>query len=96
MSKQKVAAISKVKHKQKSKWLCVDCGSCTKLEHYFLKNDVWFNEAKMGETGMLCITCVERRIGRKLNRNDFTDCHLNDPRRYSKTAVLIDRLTRTD
>lgn len=81
-------------HKSKRKWLCVDCDTDTKYEHYFAKNDVWFGEAKMGEAGMLCIGCLEKRIGRLLKASDFTSAHINDPRRYSKTARLVDRLTR--
>lgn len=83
-------------HKSKRKWLCVDCSDDTKYEHYFVKNEVWFGEANMGESGMLCIGCLEQRIGRTLTASDFTSAHINDPRRYSKTARLVDRLTRTD
>jgi hypothetical protein len=28
--------------------------------------------------GMLCIGCLETRLGRKLTAADFTDCRLND------------------
>lgn len=83
------------KHSSKSKWLCVDCSENTQLEHYFAKPEVWFSLAKMTETGMLCIGCLEARIGRKLHKNDFTNAHINDPRRYSKTTRLVDRLTRS-
>lgn len=80
-------------HKSKRKWLCVDCKQDTKFEHYFAKNSVWFGEAKMGEEGMLCVGCLETRIGRTLTAADFTDAHINDPRRYSKTTRLVNRLT---
>ena len=80
-------------HKSKRKWDCVDCSQDTKLEHFFAKNTVWFDEAKMPETGMLCVGCLEARIGRTLCANDFTDAHINDPRRYSKTVRLVNRLT---
>lgn len=82
------------KHKSKRKWLCVDCGDNTQLEHYFAKNDVWFGAAGMPETGMLCVGCLETRIGRLLNRNDFTDAHINNHRKYAMSARLVDRLTR--
>lgn len=82
-------------HKSKRKWLCVDCQEDTKFEHYFAKNSVWFGEAKMTEEGMLCVGCLEARIGRTLTKVDFTDAHINDPRRYSKTSRLVDRLTRS-
>ncbi len=83
-------------HKSKRKWNCVDCSNDTKLEHFFVKNTVWFGEAKMPEMGMLCVGCLERRIGRTLCKNDFTDAHINDPRRYSKTARLVERLTAVE
>lgn len=80
-------------HKSKTKWNCVDCKTDTKFEHFFVKNDVWFGEAKMPETGMLCVGCLELRIKRTLCATDFTDAHINDPRRYSKTLRLVERLT---
>lgn len=81
------------KHTSQLKWLCVDCSEHTKYEHYFAQSSVWFGEAKMTEEGMLCIGCLEARIGRRLTKDDFTDAHINDPRRYSKTTRLVDRLT---
>lgn len=81
-------------HKSKRKWNCVDCNENTKLEHYFTNAEVWFNEAKMPETGMLCIGCLEKRINRTLNKNDFTSAHINNPRRYAMTTRLADRITR--
>lgn len=77
-------------HKSKRKWLCLDCQEHTKYEHYFLKNDVWMGEAKMGEVGMLCIGCVEARIERKLRSADFTDAYINDPKRN----IMSDRLRK--
>jgi len=43
--------------------------------------------------GMLCIGCIEQRIGRKLNPLDFKDCHVNriNPGE-SKSQRLVDRL----
>ena len=75
-------------HKSKRKWLCVDCGEHTKYEHYFLKNEVWMGEAKMGEVGMLCVGCVENRINRTLKSSDFTSAHINNP----KKNMMSDRL----
>lgn len=75
-------------HKSKRKWLCVDCGEHTKYEHYFLKNEVWMGEAKMGEVGMLCVGCVEGRINRTLKPSDFTSAHINNP----KKNMMSDRL----
>lgn len=80
-------------HKSKLKWLCVDCQRNTKHEHYFVKNDVWFMLAKMPESGMLCVLCLEDRIGRQLEPSDFTDAHINDPRKNMMSDLLRSRIT---
>lgn len=79
-------------HKSKLKWLCVDCGDHTKFEHYFVKNEVWFDAAKMSESGMLCVGCLENRINRKLVPADFTSAHINDPKRYAMSDRLRSRI----
>lgn len=79
-------------HKSKRKWLCLDCGENTKFEHYFVKNDVWFKMAKMGECGMLCVGCLEARIGRILVPSDFTDCHINNWRKNAMSTRLVSRI----
>lgn len=79
-------------HKNKHKWFCIDCGRDTKHEHYFVNNDIWFNLAGMQENGMLCIGCLESRIGRRLTSIDFTDCFLNDPKRNTMSDRLRSRV----
>jgi hypothetical protein len=74
---------------------CLDCGVNTASigEHYFLKNDVWF-KAHHSERGMLCIGCVEKRLGRLLTSADFTDCHVNRPQAGKVFSQrLLSRLT---
>lgn len=82
----------KTRHKSKTKWLCVDCSRNTKFEHYFVNNDVWFNQAGMGEIGMLCVACLENRIGRRLTKNDFTDAHINNPKTNMMSDILRSRI----
>lgn len=79
-------------HKSKRKWLCVDCYRNTHLEHYYVKNNVWYREAQMSEIGMLCIACLEIRIGRRLVPNDFTNTHINNPQWNAITMRLISRI----
>lgn len=79
-------------HRSKRKWLCVDCTRNTKFEHYFVNNNVWFVQAKMPEQGMLCVDCIEHRIGRRLNKFDFTDAHINNPRTNQMTDKLRSRI----
>ncbi len=79
-------------HKSKRKWICVDCPRDTKHEHYFVKNEVWRGEANMPETGMLCVQCLEDRIGRRLEPSDFTDAHINNPRKNMMSDLLRSRI----
>ena len=57
---------------------CLDCDENTAAigEGYMLRDDVWL-EANPGGEGMLCVGCVERRLGRHLRPDDFTDCPMN-------------------
>ena len=82
----------KLMHKSKLKWLCVDCQRNTQYEHYFVKNEVWFAMAKMPETGMLCVQCLEGRIGRELQPSDFTSAHINNPRKNTMSDILRSRI----
>lgn len=73
---------------------CKGCGVDTNANHeyYMLKDKVWFQV--MGKKrGMLCISCVEKKLGRELNRSDFTDCPLNLDI-FRKSDILRDRLTK--
>lgn len=60
------------------KWLCLDCKVDTgKInEHYMLKDEIW---AKVHDSkfGMMCVGCVEKKLGRLLNSQDFHKCYLN-------------------
>lgn len=82
-------------NKKGKRWLCVDCGSDTsKLrEHYFVKDEVWFGEAGMGKVGMLCVADLEKRIGRRLQKNDFPRVHINDPKKYEMSELLRSRIS---
>ncbi len=60
------------------KWLCLDCKVDTgKIgEHYMLVDATW-QLAHDSHIGMLCIGCIETRIGRKLMPSDFNNSHVN-------------------
>lgn len=68
--------------KSRRKWLCLDCKVDTgKIgEFYFLKTELWL-QAVGSTNGMLCIECLEKRIGRQLEPGDFTNCYLNNARK---------------
>ena len=58
---------------------CYDCGMDTHddANYYMVKNDLW-NKHFNKKRGMLCIGCLEKRIGRKLKYEEFIDCELNN------------------
>jgi hypothetical protein len=51
---------------------CMDCGTDTDAinENYMVVDDLW-RAAVPTEAGMLCIGCLEKRLARRLQRNDF-------------------------
>jgi hypothetical protein len=67
---------------------CVDCGvgTLTLREWYMVKDEVW-EQAWAGRrkswyrdglgVEILCIGCLEQRIGRALMASDFIDCRLH-------------------
>jgi hypothetical protein len=85
--------------------LCCDCGIDTLAidEFYMISNDVW-DQAWAGRprypkmygglnaAEILCIGCLEKRIGRTLCRTDFTDAPINDPDRLPLSDRFLDRL----
>lgn len=58
-------------------FVCVDCQANTLHieEYYMVTNDLW-KQAGMGK-GMLCIGCLEVRIGRELTPEDFPSIPVN-------------------
>lgn len=75
-------------------FLCIDCGVDTGLidEYYMVHHYLWRLVVPEVE-GMLCIGCLEGRVGRRLRSGDFTHCPLNaDSEDYPKSARLQDRL----
>lgn len=79
--------------KSRKKFICLDCGVDTGAiyEHYMLVDSTWYliHDSK---TGMLCIGCVEIRLGRQLNSNDFNNSYLNNPSTAPKSVRLIERM----
>jgi hypothetical protein len=69
---------------------CADCGHDYD-EYYMVRNDIW--KARGVGSGELCIGCLEKRIGRQLNQQDFSDVSLNDVEWGGKSLRLQDRLT---
>jgi len=81
-------------HKSKRRWLCVDCSTHTGLEHFYVHLSIW-NSVMDSECGMLCVGCLEARLGRLLRPDDFTGAHINDPRKNAMTDRLRSRICGT-
>lgn len=74
---------------------CVDCGKNTDDhdEYYMVHDEVWRKEARMTDFGgMLCISCLEERIGRRLTQVDFTNYPVNTLMFTPKSDLLLNRL----
>jgi hypothetical protein len=72
---------------------CLDCGVDTLAigECYALHRAVWL-EANPIDEGMLCIGCVEGRLGRQLTAADFMEAIINCARDRRRSARLRSRL----
>lgn len=74
-----------------SAWTCVDCDRSTRklLEYYMVVDSVW---AQVGSPNMLCIGCLERRLGRPLTQSDMLSAPVNwtphMPRSEQLTRIL--------
>ena len=62
-------------------FICIDCYEDTSplgLDQYYMVNDEVWNQSGIGkEDGMLCLACLEARIGRNLEASDFTNIPMN-------------------
>jgi hypothetical protein len=72
--------------------LCSYCGENTILldEYYMVRDDLWDRYGACD--GMLCIGCLETRLGRKLTPADFNDIPLNFKDDRDRSDRLRDRL----
>ena len=89
---ESLGPIPKVPNSRK-KWICLDCLQDTGRmnEHYFVHTDIWLSVTK-SISGMLCIGCLENRLGRKLNHLDFPEVTINNPKHGNKSLRLLERL----
>lgn len=76
----------------RKRFLCLDCNVDTgKIgEFYFIKTDIWLSVVQ-SKQGMLCISCLENRLKRKLTSQDFTNCYINR-QKQNMSLKLLNRL----
>jgi hypothetical protein len=77
----------------RKKFLCLDCYVDTgKIhEHYFIETILWLSVVG-SKTGMLCIGCLENRLGRRLVPSDFPPVTINNPKLTSMSLRLLSRV----
>lgn len=74
-------------------WDCKCCGkSCwdDEKDYYMLKDEVWKKIFKR-KRGMLCMDCVEEKLGRKLQKEDIAICPLTTDINPYTRSILNDR-----
>lgn len=75
-----------------------NCGKCgadldEKREfHFSLKKELLYRVVKSGQKA--CITCIELVLGRRLNREDFTDEKVNRIGFGNKSPKVLNRLEK--
>jgi len=89
---------------KRSRWHCRKCGVHTshKREYYVVHDELWHGVVERwkipadehGQVGMICISCFEQLLGRRLTKQDFIDCEINrlDCQWNIKSDRLCDRL----
>jgi hypothetical protein len=75
-------------------FICVDCSVNTSDlgEYYMVQNLVWQQVGMTPDGGMLCIGCLESRLGRCLGPDDFVDAPINYVGWSYKSDRFLDRL----
>ena len=70
---------------------CMDCKISTRSEYYMVHEWLW-KRVNPNISGLLCIGCLENRLGRELTKTDFTDAPINSTDIFDKSRRLLDRL----
>ncbi len=76
---------------------CIDCGK--EGGRYAVKKEVWdeaFPDYKAvreqrraaGKATTVCLECLEKRLGRQLRMEDFTDARINQPIFYGYKIAM--------
>jgi len=78
-------------HDEMPNVMCLDCNinTVTSGEYYMVHNHVWSQTGIGPYDGMLCIICLEKRIGRKLTSQDFTDYPVNANTKKKSQLLLL-------
>lgn len=78
---------------------CADCRVDTYVigEYYMIDHKLWRHawrkRRRPGAKPILCIGCVERRVGRTLMASDFIEAPVNNPRDPYMSERMRERVT---
>lgn len=76
---------------------CADCSVDVSLdegiaEMFMVHDHVWATAGLAPDDGCLCVECIEFRLGRQLNGEDFMDLPMNTLPDYPRSERLAERL----
>ena len=76
--------------------LCKDCGIGVDTSRpHMIKDKLWLKINNRRYDGVLCISCIQNRLGRKLTKEDFYD--MSTYAKLQNTGILlIDKLYEVD
>lgn len=74
-----------------ARFACQDCmaGTAEESDYYMVHTHVW-SQAHPKHFGMLCLPCLQQRLGRRLKLNDFTNAPINQWSRRIKEFCAED------
>jgi hypothetical protein len=77
-------------------FVCVDCSTNTSeiQEYYMVHDELWHSVGMEPDGGMLCIGCLEKRLGRQLEAKDFTYAPVNHGA-FQRSERMMNRLGYT-
>lgn len=58
-------------------YACQDCNTDTIGGDYYMVHDTLWNKVHPKNAGMLCLRCLEKRVGRRIKLSDFTNAPIN-------------------
>lgn len=73
--------------KKELDWSCRQCGKNTKndIDFYMVKNEIW--KKYSNNKRILCWSCLEHNMGRKITKRDLTSCLLNKDNKKAKELI---------
>ena len=75
-------------------FICIECNINTlEINEYYMIQDYLWQQINPQTKGMLCIGCVEEKLGRTLTAADFSPYPINQIGFFVQSSRLINRIT---